>query len=86
MKYVYLLQSLANRSQRYVGLTDDLKARLRAHNSGQSIHTAKHKPWKMTAYLAFDDEQRALKFEKYLKSGSGRAFANKHFWPPDNLA
>jgi putative endonuclease len=77
-KYVYLLQSLASRSQRYVGLTANLKARLRAHISGQSVHTAKYRPWRVTAYFAFDDEKRALKFE-YLKSGSGRAFASKHF-------
>jgi predicted GIY-YIG superfamily endonuclease len=86
MKYVYLLQSLASRSQRYVGLTANLETRLGAHNSGQSIHTAKYRPWRMTACFAFDDEKRALKFERYLRSGPGRAFANKHFWPPHDLA
>lgn len=80
MKYVYLLKSLADTEERYVGLTTDLKKRLAAHNAGQSDHTAKHRPWKVVAYFAFDDEKRAIAFEKYLKSGSGRAFANRHLW------
>jgi putative endonuclease len=80
MKYVYLLRSLAFPEQRYIGLTSSLKSRLRAHNAGQSIHTAKYKPWQLVAYFAFKDEGKAASFEKYLKSGSGRAFANSHLW------
>jgi len=30
--------------------------------------------------MQFEDEQRAAEFERYLKSGSGRAFAGKYFW------
>lgn len=51
-----------------------------AHNNGHSPHTSKHKPWKLIAYLAFSDEAQALAFEKYLKSGSGHAFARKRLW------
>jgi hypothetical protein len=29
--------------------------------------------------VKFADERRALKFEKYLKSGSGAEFARRHF-------
>jgi putative endonuclease len=47
---------------------------------GQSKHTAKYKPWKLVTYCAFKNESRAAAFEKYLKSGSGRAFANKRLW------
>jgi len=81
MKYVYLLQSLANPTQRYVGLTSNLEKRLSAHNSGQSSHTAKFRPWELVGYLAFEDESKAVDFEQYLKSGSGRAFAKKSLWP-----
>ncbi len=81
MKYVYLLQSLAAPTQRYVGLTDNLEQRLAAHNSGQSSHTAKFRPWKLVCYLVFVDESKAVSFEKFLKSGSGRAFAQKRLWP-----
>ncbi|MGA7840315.1 MAG: GIY-YIG nuclease family protein, partial [Candidatus Acidiferrales bacterium] len=59
----------------YTGVTDDLKARLSKHNSGDVTHTAKYRPWRLKSYVAFADEARAIAFEKYLKSGSGRAFA-----------
>jgi len=54
-----------------------LKRRLPEHNAGKSVHTAEFKPWKLAWYCAFPDKMRALEFEKYLKSHSGRAFANK---------
>ena len=75
MKYVYILQSLAAEEHFYTGITDDLKARLLKHNSGQVTHTSKFRPWRVKTYIAFTDETRAIAFEKYLKSGSGRAFA-----------
>ena len=81
MRYVYLLQSVVSPAQRYIGRTSDLHARIRAHNSGQSPHTAKHVPWRLIAAIAFQDDQQAVEFERYLKTGSGRAFANRHFWP-----
>ncbi len=77
MKYVYLLQSIIYPDETYIGLTDDLRARLSAHNAGQSLHTAKFKPWRLVTYVAFSDEQKAIAFERYLKTASGRAFANK---------
>jgi len=80
MKYVYLIKSIPYPEQRYIGLTSDIKARLKAHNAGQSKHTSKFKPWKLVAYFAFSEEPKAHEFEKYLKSGSGKAFANKRFW------
>ena len=75
MKYVYILQSLEDAKHFYTGITDDLKGRLSMHNSGEVTHTAKHRPWRIKSYVAFTDESRAYAFEKYLKSGSGRAFA-----------
>ena len=80
MHYVYLLRSISNPDQTYIGFTEDLKTRLAAHNHGQSSHTAKFKPWELIIYLAFRDRSKALSFEKYLKSHSGKAFANKRFW------
>jgi len=38
---------------------------------------AEFKPWELVWYCAFPDKYRALEFEKYLKSHSGRAFAKK---------
>ncbi len=80
MRYVYLLQSIDWPDERYVGMTDDLKTRLAAHNAGQSKHTAKFKPWRLVTYLGFTDPTKALAFERYLKSGSGHAFARKRLW------
>lgn len=77
MKYVYLLESIADPMQVYSGLADDLRARLKKHNAGGSPHTAKFKPWRLVTYVAFSDEAKAVAFERYLKSHSGRAFAKK---------
>ena len=82
MYYVYMLSSIADRNRRYTGFTSDLKKRLAAHNNGESVHTQKYMPWKLEAYLAFGNKKQALDFEAYLKSGSGKAFANKRLWPP----
>lgn len=73
--------SVSDAEKRYVGVTSDLKARLSAHNDGRSPHTAKHLPWKLVTYIAFSDREQAEAFERYLKSGSGHAFARKRLWP-----
>jgi predicted GIY-YIG superfamily endonuclease len=78
--YVYLLGSLSSNEQRYVGKTTDLKRRLEEHNAGKSYHTSKFKPWRLVTYVAFSDRAKAESFERYLKSGSGHAFANRRLW------
>jgi predicted GIY-YIG superfamily endonuclease len=79
MRYVYILQSVAFTDRFYVGVAEDLPDRLRRHNAGEVTHTAKYLPWRLKTYIAFSDEKRAFAFEKYLKSGSGRVFAKRHF-------
>ena len=78
MYYVYVLRSNAHRDQTYIGSTGDLKNRLAEHNAGKSIHTSKFKPWDLIAYVALPEKHLAKRLESYLKSGSGRAFANRH--------
>ena len=80
MFYVYPLRSIPNPDQTYIGFTESLKARLTAHNHGQSPHTSKYRPWNQITYLSFNDKARAISFEKYLKSNSEKAFANKRLW------
>jgi putative endonuclease len=80
MKYVYLPQSIDPPAQRYVGINNDLQKRLKKHNEGGSPHTSKYTLLRIVTAIRFSDEQRAQEFERYLKSGSGRAFANRHFW------
>ncbi|MGJ8638771.1 MAG: GIY-YIG nuclease family protein [Opitutaceae bacterium] len=80
MHYVYLLRSIDHPNQTYIGLTEDLKKRLRKHNYGEVPHTSEYKPWKLISYTAFQSREQATDFETYLKSGSGRAFAKRRLW------
>ena len=77
-RFVYLIQSDKN-GIRYVGSTSDVARRVATHNSGGSQFTVPHRPWRLLVSLEFPSEQTALRFERYLKSGSGRAFADRHF-------
>jgi predicted GIY-YIG superfamily endonuclease len=76
--YVYLIESSGG--HRYVGTTVDLDRRFQEHNAGKSIYTAKFAPRRLATYVAFSDRMKAESFERYLKSGSGHAFANKRQW------
>ena len=78
MYYAYILRSQNSPDQIYVGSTSDLRKRLAEHNAGKSIHTNKFKPWELMACVALPEKDLAEKFENYLKSGSGRAFAKRH--------
>jgi predicted GIY-YIG superfamily endonuclease len=80
LHYVYLLQSDSFADKRYIGVTNDLRTRLREHNAGKSAHTAKFAPWRVVTYVAFSDRPAAEGFERYPKSGSGHAFARKRLW------
>jgi predicted GIY-YIG superfamily endonuclease len=80
MFYTYILQSLTEPRQRYVGHTADLRTRVAEHNAAKCSHTSKFLPWKVKVCIAFETIEQAQHFERYLKSGSGRAFANRHFW------
>jgi len=76
--YVYLLRSETHPDETYIGSTHDLRARIAQHKAGKSIHTNKFIPWNLIAYVALPDKLLAETFERYLKTGSGRAFAKKH--------
>ncbi|HSW76050.1 MAG TPA: GIY-YIG nuclease family protein [Candidatus Saccharimonadales bacterium] len=79
MFYVYIIRSIHFPDIVYVGFSNNLEQRLNTHNSGGSIHTSKYKPWQLEMYLCFKEENKARLFEKYLKTQSGRAFAQKRF-------
>ena len=76
MYYVYILK--CNNGDFYKGYTADLKERFQRHTLGEVPATAKHLPIELVFYSAFTDKYKALNFEKYLKSGLGRAFMRKH--------
>ena len=76
MHYVYIL--LCSDKRTYIGLTKDLKDRVNRHQSVWVPVTKYRIPIELTTYFAFKSETTARNFEKYLKSGSGRAFIKKH--------
>lgn len=76
MYYVYILKCSDNKT--YIGCTDDLKGRLKRHQSGWVPATKHRLPIILDTYIVFSDKYKAFNFEKYLKSGSGRAFLKKH--------
>ena len=79
MFYTYILRSISHPECRYIGYSSDLKRRFAEHNCGHVAHTAPLRPWKLETYIAFETEEKARAFEAYLKSGSGHAFAARHF-------
>jgi putative endonuclease len=77
--YVHILVSEIDESAHYTRVPANLKARLQDHNRGSCSCTAKGRPWEIQMSFAFRSETKAGAFEKYLKSGSGREFACRHF-------
>ncbi len=80
MFYTYIIESLSHPGENYTGHTANLRQRISDHNSGKVPHTSKRGPWKIKLYVAFETLEQAQRFERYLKTGSGHAFANRHFW------
>ena len=76
---VYILRSESDPSRHYIGITNDVHARLKWHNTGPVGHTVDYRPWSIAVVIEFPTEREAVHFERYLKSGSGRAFARRHF-------
>jgi putative endonuclease len=78
-RFVYILRSDADPARHYTGITSDVTARLEWHNHGPCGCTIHHRPWSLVVSIEFRTEASARRFESYLKSGSGRAFAKRHF-------
>ena len=78
-RFVYIIRSVNHPQRRYIGVTSDVAVRVSAHNAGQNRSTAPWKPWSIDVIIEFRTERLALRFEKYLKSGAGHAFASSHF-------
>lgn len=78
MYYVYLLRSVSSPEKTYIGCTKDVPLRLQEHNDGLVPHSAEHKPWKLVTFTGFNDNDKAVQFKNFLKSGPGRVFTKKH--------
>jgi predicted GIY-YIG superfamily endonuclease len=77
-RFVYVLRNHERPPRYYTGVASDAPTRLAEHNRGSCTHTAKYGPWSIDVVIEFADERRAIAFERYLKSGSGVAFAQRH--------
>ena len=78
-RLVYILRSDVDPGRHYTGITSNLEERLHWHNYGPSGVTIPHRPWSLVVAMRFADATTAWRFERYLKTGSGRAFAKRHF-------
>ena len=76
--FVYILKSLKDASKSYIGFTANLERRLVEHNNKTQTYTKRYAPWGLETYVVFSDLSKAKAFERHLKSGSGKAFVNKH--------
>ena len=74
--YVYILK--CSNDSLYTGHTTDIERRIVEHNAGKVHYTKDKRPVKLVTFTGFIDKYKAIAFEKYLKSGSGIAFRNKH--------
>ena len=84
MYYTYILESKKDKT-RYIGFTGDLKKRIKQHNNLDSRYTSTKAPYKLIWYCAFPNKQKAIDFERYLKSSSGYAFTKKKFVTPPKV-
>jgi len=78
-RIVYIIRSNSNPSHHYVGITNNVSDRLEWHNHGPPGHSVRYRPWSLVVSMEFPNEKAVVRFEKYLKSGSGRAFTKRHF-------
>jgi len=76
MYYVYILR--CSNGKLYTGCTSDINERLARHNNGYVTSTQNIRPVNLITYTAFSEKHKAFEFEKYLKTGSGRALTSKH--------
>jgi len=77
-RIVYVIESESDPTRYYIGLTADLARRIEAHNTGRSRYTRSFRPLRLVVRVEFAMADRAVQFERYLKSHSGRAFLSRH--------
>ena len=78
MFHIYVIVSETHPDRYYIGFSSRPDDRLAEHNAGKNPSTADFTPWHFAAIISFPSEERARRFEYYLKGGSGRAFLRRH--------
>ncbi len=84
--YVYILRSETIPSKTYIGIINNLQKRLVEHNANTQLYTSRYSPWSIETYIAFSSKEKAYNFERYLKTGSGRAFLKKRLMDSNKQA
>jgi putative endonuclease len=79
MNYTVYILCCAD-EEMYTGCAENLDERLKRHNKGYVPATKNRRPVKLVAQIIFENKYKAYEFEKYLKSGSGRAFIKRHLF------
>ena len=78
-RIVYIVRSQSDPLRHYVGITSNIHRRVEWHNHAPAGYGTRYRPWSLVVSIEFPSTAEAVRFEKYLKSGSGRAFAKRHF-------
>ena len=79
--YVYILKNTSGKQ--YIGHTANLEDRLEEHNRGAVTATKMLRPWRIEWFCGFRTKTEAIKFERYLKSGSGTSIRYRHIVPQE---
>ena len=73
--YVYMLISKGNKPVSYVGYTNNLKNRIKLHNSGKGAKFTRGRKWKLIYKEKFNSKRKAISREYYIKNN--RVLRNK---------
>ena len=79
--YVYFLFS-SKAGKYYVGISNDVKDRLRRHNCAESLSTQYGVPWKIIHVIECENKSDAMILEKKIKGrGISRYLTDNHIGP-----
>ena len=73
--YVYMLISKGNKPVTYVGYTNNLKNRIKLHNTGKGAKFTRGRKWKLIYKEKFTSKNKAILREYYIKKN--RTLRNK---------
>ncbi|MFN3196006.1 MAG: GIY-YIG nuclease family protein [Chlorobiota bacterium] len=71
--YVYILYS-ESISRYYIGFTNDVKERLRKHNSQHNGYTSKGQLWRIVKTYDVEDKSEAIQLEKKIKKRGAKRY------------
>jgi putative endonuclease len=73
MYYTYVLKSKKD-GNHYIGFTENIDKRIKEHNEGLVTATKNRLPFELVYFEACNNKEKAIKREKYFKTGFGRRY------------